>query len=397
MKKFKYLLIILIGLFILIPSASASSEAKTLKELRGELQTLKNKKSSQDSQKKKTKSEITNAKNDVYNSQQAIVKGQEQIEQAKKNIEILTSDINSTKENIKKLMNNYQIAQGENIYLDYLFNAESYADLVYRYSIIKQILNYNNEQVETWENKVTENEELQKELAKKEIELNENISKLEKNIESLNGKLEEITEITMDIQDEISSTQELIDYYVKIGCTETESLEACVKVKGDTGFRKPLTKGTITSYFGYRKDPIKKVTKFHSGTDIGGNKEGTNVYSTANGMVGKIIKKASCGGNQVYIYHTINGKKYTSAYLHLLTINVKVGDSVTSNTVIGTVGGGRGTKSYETCSTGAHLHFTIASGWYGKDYTSYSTFLSKTQDPQKILNLPNKGTYWFSR
>lgn len=397
MKKFKYLLIILIGLFILIPSASASSEAKTLKELRGELQALKNKKSSQDSQKKKTKNEITNAKNDVYNSQQAIVKGQEQIEQAKKNIEILTSDINSTKENIKKLMNNYQIAQGENIYLDYLFNAESYADLVYRYSIIKQILNYNNEQVETWENKVTENEELQKELAKKEIELNENISKLEKNIESLNGKLEEITEITMDIQDEISSTQELIDYYVKIGCTETESLEACVKVKGDTGFRKPLTKGTITSYFGYRKDPIKKVTKFHSGTDIGGNKEGTNVYSTANGMVGKIIKKASCGGNQVYIYHTINGKKYTSAYLHLLTINVKVGDSVTSNTVIGTVGGGRGTKSYETCSTGAHLHFTIASGWYGKDYTSYSTFLSKTQDPQKILNLPNKGTYWFSR
>ena len=204
----------------------------------------------------------------------------------------------------------------------------------------------------------------------------------------------------MDIQDEIDATSELIKYYTNLGCKENENLDACVNVKGDTGFRKPLVKGTITSYFGYRIHPIYGYSKFHSGTDIGGNKEGTNVYASANGKVGMIISntsKKTCGGKQVYIYHTINGKKYTTAYLHLLSINVKVGDSVTSNTVIGLVGGGSKTQSWESCSTGAHLHFTIAEGWYGSTYSSYSTFLAKTLDPKKILKLPNKYTYWYSR
>ena len=182
---------------------------------------------------------------------------------------------------------------------------------------------------------------------------------------------------------------------------EEQDLDACVSVKGDTNFSKPLTRGTITSYFGYRTDPIKGTYSFHGAVDIGGNKEGTSVYSTANGMVGKIIRKASCGGNSVYIYHTINGKKYTSQYTHLLSINVSVGDQVTSNTVIGTVGGGAGTRSYDRCSTGAHLHFAIASGWYGGSgtgsYSSYSTYLTKVMDPKDILGLPKKGTYWSSR
>ena len=117
-------------------------------------------------------------------------------------------------------------------------------------------------------------------------------------------------------------------------------------------------------------------------------------------MVGKIIRKSSCGGNQVYIYHTINGKKYTSAYLHLLEIKVSVGDQVTSDTVVGTNGGG--SKTYwDDCSTGPHLHLTIASGWYGgtgsNSYSSYSTYIANTLNPKDLIGLPNKGTYWYSR
>ena len=202
----------------------------------------------------------------------------------------------------------------------------------------------------------------------------------------------------MDVQDEINSTQDLINYYKNIGCRDDQNLNECVSIKGDTSYRRPVTRGTITSYYGYRINPLTgSGTKFHSGIDIGGNSEGTNVYATANGMVGKIIRKASCGGNQVYIFHTINGKQVTSMYMHLLTINVNLGDQVTSNTVIGTVGGGRNTASWENCSTGAHLHFTLANGWYGKTYIYYSTFLANTYDPQKTLGLPNKGSYWYSR
>ena len=395
----KKILIILVSLLVFIPSVNASS-AKTLAELRKELTALKNKKASQESQKKKTKEEVTNAKNNIYNSQTAITEGREKIEAAKNEIEVLTGDIESTKESIKRLMNSYQLLQGDNIYLEYIFEAESYADLVYRYEVVNQILDYNNSQINEWEEKVEYNEELQVTLANEEEELNKKIASLEKEIDSLGNDLLSITDIVMDIQEQIDGVAQLIKYYEGLGCKENQDLDECVSIKGDTMFRKPLTKGTITSYFGYRIHPIYGYKKFHSGVDLGGNKEGTNVYSTANGTVGMIVNNTSkkiCGGKQVYIYHTINGKKYTSGYMHLLSINVKVGDSVNSNTVIGTVGGGAKTQSWESCSTGPHLHFMIASGWYGSTYTSYSTFVSNLSDPQKILKLPNKYTYWYSR
>ena len=59
--------------------------------------------------------------------------------------------------------------------------------------------------------------------------------------------------------------------------------------------------------------------------------------------------------------------KYTTYYLHLLKYNVKVGDIVTQNTVIGYVGGYSTSKAhggYDGCTTGAHLHYGVQSGWY---------------------------------
>ena len=295
-------------------------------------------------------------------------------------------------------METYQLTDGSNVYLEYVFDATSYEDLVYRYAIVEQIIDYNNEQIDKYNDLIKKNEQLQVDLANREVELNKQIDELGNKIESLGDKLEQISEDTMDVQDEINSTQELINYYKNLGCKDDQDLNECVSIKGDTGYMRPLNRGVITSYYGYRVNPLSgSGTKFHSGIDIGGNSEGTNVYATANGMVGKIIRKASCGGNQVYVFHTINGRQVTSMYMHLLTINVSLGDQVTSGTVVGTVGGGRGTSGWERCSTGAHLHFTLASGWYGKTYISYGTFLANTYDPQKTLGLPNKGIYWSGR
>lgn len=396
MRKIKYILIVLITLFSLNIINVHASDAKTLKELRAELQALKNKRDSNEYKKKRTQNEIKSAESNIASSKEAITKGQEQIEEAKKEVERLDKEIFLSKDKMRTLMNSYQKSEGDNIYLEYLFESESYGEFIYRYTIIKQLADYTEEQINKMQNNIKENEELQVELKEKEIELNKNITSLEQSIDSLGDQLDEIAEETMDIKDEISSTQELIDYYKNLGCGENENLDDCVKVKGDTKLLKPLVKGTITSYFGYRYHPITGKYKLHTGTDIGGNTQGTPVYSSANGMVGKIIRKASCGGNQVYIYHTIGGKQITTGYMHLLDIKVSIGDQVTSKTVIGTVGGGSKTP-WDSCSTGAHLHYMIADGWYGKTYTSYSTFVSKLQDAQKVLNLPNKYSYWYSR
>ena len=379
-------------------TVSAASSARTLAELRQELNELKNKKTQNENAQEATENEISSAKSDVSSKQDEILENQQRVIDATNESEQLEVEISEGKDQLEDLLVAYQIASGENIYLEYIFDAASYEDLIYRYAVMEQLMDYQDEKLTEWKDKIEYNNQLKEELAEREVLLNQQIESLSQEIEALDDKLDDYFDISMDIDDEISSTEELIDYYESIGCQENEDLNSCVDVKGDTAFRKPLSKGTITSYFGYRTHPVTgEKNKFHTGVDIGGNKEGTNIYSIANGMVGKIIKRSSCGGNQVYIYHTIGGKKYTSAYLHLLTINVSVGDAVTSNTVIGTVGGGSGTRSYDKCSTGAHLHLGLGTGWYGSTYTSYNTWVSNLVDPQDVLNLPNKGVYWYSR
>ena len=397
MKKLILIIICFLSIYTFI-TPNANTNAKTLGELKSELSALKNKKAVKENEKSRTQGEINSSNQGISNAKNEITVNQGKVEQAKKDIIELNEKIDDTNKSIKKTMKAYQLTDGSNVYLEYVFDAKSYEDLVYRYAVVEQIIDYNNEQIDEYNNLIKQNEELQVELAEREKELNKQIEELSVKIESLGDKLEQISEDTMDVQDEINSTQELINYYTNLGCREDQDLSDCVSIKGDTNYRKPLSKGTITSYYGYRINPLTGTsTKFHSGIDIGGNPEGTNVYATANGMVGKIIRKASCGGNQVYVFHTINGRQITSMYMHLLTINVSIGDQVTSNTVVGTVGGGSGTRGWETCSTGAHLHFTLANGWYGKTYVNYSTFLANTFDPKTTLGLPDKGSYWYSR
>ena len=399
MRKISKILLIIIMLLVFMPKVNASS-ANTIAELRKEIEALKAKTQAQGNKKAQTQSEINTTTNKLNNTKNEITEGRNQIETARLEIKKLDKEIEDGTENIKSLMNSYQINGADNAYMDYIFKAESYADFVYRYTVIKQVIDYNKELIDGWNEKIIQNEQLQVDLANKEVELNKKVSEYETNIDKLGDKLAAYSDIVMDIQDEIDSTQELLNYYKELGCGENQNIYECISVKGDTMFRKPLVKGTITSYYGYRINPLTgKGTKFHSGTDIGGNKEGTNVYATANGTVGKIIRKARCGGNQVYVWHTIGGKKYTSLYMHLLNINVSIGDKVNSNTVVGTVGGGKGTWAWETCSTGAHLHFSVATGWYGdkNSYVSYSSFLAHLIDSKEVAKLPNKGTWWYSR
>lgn len=99
----------------------------------------------------------------------------------------------------------------------------------------------------------------------------------------------------------------------------------------------------------------------------------------------------------VWVSHNVNGKKYTSAYFHLQTINVNVGDKVSHSDVIGTSGGirrGSSYNSYDNCTTGPHLHLQVATGWYdryirwsdGSYHISYNEWNRNSFDSAKVLN-----------
>lgn len=395
----KKVVIVICAALLLVTGTStyAASKARTLRELRAELASWKKEQANNESKKNATKNEISSAKASVSSKQTEISNNQQKIADSLAESEQLEKDIADGKVELEKIVKNYQVSKGDNVYLEYIFKATSYEDLIYRYAVMEQLMDYQKNKIDEWKGKIEYNTQLKIDLENREVELNNQIDSLANDIKSLNNKLSDYLDVTMDIKDEISSTQELINYYEKIGCKEDEDLEKCVSVKGDTGFLRPLNRGVTTSYFGYRTHPVTGVkNKFHSGIDIGGNKEGTNVYSVANGMVSKIVRKASCGGNQVYIQHLINGKQYTSCYMHLLTIKVNVGDKVTNQTVVGTVGGGSGTP-WDSCSTGAHLHFGLGTGWYGTTYTSYSKWVANLVDPKSYLKFPDLKKYFYTR
>ena len=84
-------------------------------------------------------------------------------------------------------------------------------------------------------------------------------------------------------------------------------------------------------------------------------------------------------------------------YVHVLDIYVSVGDKVTPNTVIATVGGGpktwkwdKGPSYKKPCTTGTHLHFQLSEGVN----LSVSSSDAHSIEPP---GYPNKGVWFYSR
>lgn len=104
----------------------------------------------------------------------------------------------------------------------------------------------------------------------------------------------------------------------------------------------------ISSYFGYRPDPIYKVQKFHSGIDFSAQK-GTEAYATGDGIVVEVEKGHWGYGNMVTIDH---GFGYKTRYAHLQKAAVRKGQKLKRGQLIGYVGNTGKT-------TGVHLHYEV--------------------------------------
>jgi len=106
-------------------------------------------------------------------------------------------------------------------------------------------------------------------------------------------------------------------------------------------------KGHITSHYGNRADPFNGEAELHLGLDISAL-FGTQVHSPADGKIIYAQRKAAYG-NLIIIDH---GNGLTTRLGHLSRFNVKVGQRVHKNDVVGYVGtSGR--------STAPHLHYEV--------------------------------------
>ena len=109
----------------------------------------------------------------------------------------------------------------------------------------------------------------------------------------------------------------------------------------------------ISSYYGYRKNPVTGDNQFHRGIDIA-VPEGTEVYASQDGIV-TTAEYNDEYGNYIVIE---DSDGFVTKYAHLQSINVTAGQTVKHGAVIGKTGN---TGS----STGSHLHLEcLASGEY---------------------------------
>ena len=378
---------------------------KTLQSMYSQLAELEKQQANVNNGKKMTQNQINNLKAEIVSINNSITNTENDIKNTEASIVQNEKDIESKKDETNQMLKYLQVTSGENVYLEYIFESDSYTDMIYRYAVVTQMSDYNNELIAELNRLITELENKKVELTKKQEQLSSQKGELSTKLATLNSNMSELTEEGTSIADDIKSLKLDIAKYEKMGCSKTEDVNACIvryqnrrssSSSGGTGtisangWNLPVSSATVTSQFQIvRTDCYGCGGSSHRGIDLG-VAEGTPVYAVANGEVASVITSGSslsCGGIKVYIYHYINGNLYTTVYMHLLSANVSYGQTVTPSTVIGYSGGWTTStasgKGYDRCTTGAHLHFGIAYG------NSVVDFNANAFNPRNLSILAN--------
>lgn len=153
----------------------------------------------------------------------------------------------------------------------------------------------------------------------------------------------------------INPTTNNLYSYTKKQINDFNNLEKLIESKWDSIYKIPsglpitsIDFKNLSDKYGYRKHPIFRRWIFHEGIDISA-KRGTKIYSTADGVVEKIIISGRGYGNRIIIDH---GNGYKTLYAHMKGFSVKKGQVIKRNDVIGYVGN-------TGLSTGPHLHYEV--------------------------------------
>ncbi|MEG2322087.1 MAG: peptidoglycan DD-metalloendopeptidase family protein [Bacilli bacterium] len=406
-KKTFYILLItcLVISNLFIPKA----QAKTLGDLKKELakfeEDYNNNKLEQqlnEKEQNQVKANITAINNSIY---QAGV----DIEKLNNQIADLNEQIIAKEKEIASILAFVQVSNGESAYLEYAFGAQDFTDFIYRIAVSEQLTAYNKKLVDSFNDNIRENKKKTEELATKKVQLAEKQNKLKGELNKIQVSLQNLEDFALTIEEQIGARKSEIKIYTNKGCKDNEDIDTCGQalLPPDTTFWRPTKRSSITSWFGPRDCSESGVSCYHYGVDMstsGANLGSIPIYSVANGIVVYVVEldynsntgryNTKCGGRKVYIQHNVNGRIYTTGYLHLRQINVKEGQTVTKDTQIGVMGGypNANYEYWDNCSTGSHLHLEISTGTFNA-----GTYYSYRSSATNYINMPYSWTDRITR
>jgi len=382
--KYKIITILLIFTFLIIPINKV--KATTLQDMYNELAALEKSYSDAKNKAALTQSELNKIKTNISKTESNIKTTQNEITQAEKDIAESENSIDEKKEQTNQMLLYLQLSNNEESYMEYLFEAENYTDFIYRYSIVTQMSDYNNKLIEELNTLISTLETKKAKLAKKQKELSKQKKELQSQYTILQVQYKNETDETLDVAEEIAAKKKLIKFYESMGCSKNQNVNTCTGAPAVDGWVYPLKNFYQSSNYGWDEN------RYHYAVDLAvaeGNAvravgNGTVIYS---GVYWKVTGVRSCGGLVIQIKHTYKGVEYISLYMHMLTSNVNVGDKVKAGQTIGLSGGGAQSiaKWKDTCTGGAHLHFTMAYGAGMDIYNISSSYQGTTFNPIKFF------------
>lgn len=271
--------------------------------------------------------------------------------------------------------------EGTANYLEILLGAESFTDLLARIDRVSGLIRYSDTLMNTLsaqkylldskyesllaaaqaqEQAIADHEAKQAEIEAWKLENEEELKKIEAEIERLTGEQGEYESIVemldADFEAEVAAAiaaenkrrEEIaIQEALAEERRQQEALEEAIR-KQQYLWPLPITWNYISYEYGIRTlAELGYYNKFHYGIDIPAYR-GTDIYASKAGKV-LIAKYHTSYGNYVLLDH---GNGYHTLYAHASKLYVKAGDYVDQGQVIAAVG-------TTGSSTGNHLHFEV--------------------------------------
>lgn len=400
--EIKKILIAFITIAVIFP---LTVSAQTLKQFEdevakytAELQEKKNKIA-------KNNQEVEEIKKKITEIEEKIKTTETEISNLEKEIDECNQKIEKKKEESKKIMKYFQIVNGENSYLEYIFDASSMTDMIYRLSVVEQLTEYNQQVVKELNELINENNKKKSELETKKKEL----SSLEKSLEEEKAKIDadtaSIKETMPSVEQQIKSAEEQVKFMKSIGCGANEEKNACVSryyasltpktssrssSSGSAGSAAASTPSSNGFYrpieYGYMTQPYKGTA--HMGVDVSSSNKSITVYPIATGVVSAKYYD-SAGALVLKIRHNYNGQILYSTYAHLRSWYVSIGNTVSPDTPLGQMGSTGN-------STGPHLHLEITTcDWKSAGGgCTWSQYIKSTLNPSSYVQFPSS---WSNR
>lgn len=399
MKLTKVFLVFICLSVLILPTISVKAE--TLKDYQNLLKKYQDEQKSNQAEINKTENSLKSAKNQIESIKRELESMAKEIEVMQQEIVDYNNKITEKSLETKELFKYLQIAENENLYLEYAIDAETITDLVYRISVVKQLTEHNDNVIKELQQMIKNNEDREKELEKKEEQMHKKRTELTNRVTKLTGVKASLNENSVTVSQQIKIYKDIVNSYIAAGCKPNDVIgKDCAVTNNVAGWFRPISSGYVTSEVGYRWGSL------HRGLDVSNKKPySTKIYPVANGTIKAKYYDAYGALTLVIEHKTANGKYYSSLYTHMSKYapNLYVGKNVTANDYIGYMGD-------TGMAYGPHLHLEIAPcrlyhqsdkncGSWSK-YTKYVKTLYNNgtfKGPRELLYFPKKGYTFNSR